>query len=166
MNTKSILILCATLILIGIFFWPTIYRYDSMTINGNILPTKTNRITGFTEYYMSGAWHSEGGNKKIKPLPEGERNKVTVKSGEGKLTSYEIWNTPFTDIVKTLNAEVYNGSNWTITSLVIQFKIEDDKNIKLIGSEIIPPLSTGIISIKSPESFKGWEVYEIRGYRD
>jgi hypothetical protein len=75
MNIKLILIICSFLILSGVLFWPTIYRYDSMTINGNKLPIKTNRITGFTEYYSAGGWISQGAQKKGKIIPADEQKK-------------------------------------------------------------------------------------------
>jgi hypothetical protein len=162
MYTKISLIICSTLILIGIIFWPTIYRFDSMTINGNIIPIKTNRLTGFTEHYVSGKWYSQNQkSRKGSTIPIAEREKITVKQ-EFSLKDFDS-----TDVDKNyFRAKIYNGSNWTITDITIRFKIEEGNILKLIGYGVIQPLSMGNISIERPKNFLEWEIDEIKGYQD
>lgn len=64
MNTKNIVIICVTVIFIGIFFWPTLYRYEKIKINngfggGTEAILKINRITGYTEIcFGTSGWMS------------------------------------------------------------------------------------------------------------
>jgi hypothetical protein len=49
--------ICVTLIILGILFWPTFYRYDKIEdkIEGK-MPVRINRITGYTEILYTNGW--------------------------------------------------------------------------------------------------------------
>jgi len=99
MNTKTTAIICGTLILVGILFWPTLYRYDNTTLHGNTLPVRSHRLTGFTEYLLMGKWYPQEGQKirkNTKLLPSQEQNKVT---GNASLA------------YGSFAGKIYNGSN-------------------------------------------------------
>ncbi len=164
MNIKIATIICATLFLVGILIWPTIYRYDRVTINGNVLPIRMNRLTGFTEYYNPGkGWVSEQRRQKSKnivSIPAEEKEKVKVTTNWYNINMLSN-GTGFFD------AKIYNGSSWTVTGIVFRFKMKGDKIIKLIGWSTVYPLSMGNVSIQSnEEGLLDWEIDEIRGYRD
>ncbi|MEW6068110.1 MAG: hypothetical protein AB1610_07460 [Nitrospirota bacterium] len=163
MNTKSIAIICATLILIGLLFWPTLYRYDKMTLQGNTFPVRTHRLTGYTEYFLMGKWIPQKGqerSKKSEILSVEEQNKVTGNAG---LSGYG-----------SFSGKIYNGSSWTITDMIIRV-IAKEKNgnvrwdRKFKETQIISPLSTASIYIavtgdENVASFT-WGIEEIRGYK-
>lgn len=163
MNTKNITIICATLILIGILFWPTQYRYDKITLQGNTLPVRTHRLTGYTEYFLMGKWIPQEGqqsSKKSKILPLEEHIKVTGNAG----LNYG-----------SFSGKIYNGSNWTITDMIIRVIAKEKSGSvrwdrKFKESKVIPPLSTESIyvSVTGDEgvtSFE-WNIEEIRGYKE
>jgi hypothetical protein len=56
MNTKIIAIICVTVILIGILFWPTLYRYEKITSQGETILVRINRLTGYTECFLGRRW--------------------------------------------------------------------------------------------------------------
>jgi hypothetical protein len=162
MNTKTIGIICATLILVGVLFWPTLYRYDTMTLQGNTLPVRTHRLTGYTEYFLMGQWipqKGQQGKKKSKILPVVEQSKV---SGNAGLTGYG-----------SFSRRIYNGSNWKITELVIRvIAKEKDGSIRwdrrFRAPQMISLLSTQNIhcSVTGDENVASfeWSIDEIRGY--
>ncbi len=111
MNTKNLLIVCVTLLLAGVLFWPTLYRYDKIDLQG--LPTlvRINRLTGYTEHLMLGQWVRVTEKEKKKqmqsqPLTPAER--VLFVIGKASLGA------------NMLNGEVYNGSTKTITSITFR----------------------------------------------
>lgn len=102
---KTIVAVCITVILCGIFFWPTLYYYDHIVVGSNSFPIRINRITGYTENYFAGEWVSQEYQKE-ELLPPEEQAKVTGNAAFG---------------LHSFNGEIYNGSNsWTITSAIIQ----------------------------------------------
>jgi hypothetical protein len=54
-----ILLLC----LIAVFFWPTIYHYDTLHSDGKAYPLRISRLTGESSYFDGAVW-------KRPPLPE------------------------------------------------------------------------------------------------
>ncbi len=174
MNFKIVTVICASIILIGMLFWPTLYRYDTVTVKNTTLPVKINRLTGSVEHYNPGyGWVSPQGqeSKKGKSIPKEEIAKVIVKQIEN-LIDYSGRNA-VEEILKgsgskEFNVEIYNGSDWTITDIVFEFKGNDDKVIKLIGSGTIHPLTIGKMSIQrtGAENVTTLKINDIRGYKD
>ena len=162
MNTKSIGILCVTAVVIGVLFWPTLYRYDTMTLVGNTLPVRMNRLTGNTEYFTMGQWlaqKDEEAEKKSTVLPLAEQAKV---SGNAGLSGYGLF-----------SGNIYNGSNWTITDMIILVLAKEkdgtvrwDRRFKTTA--VIPPLSTRSIqfSVTGDDGVAStsWSIEEIHGY--
>lgn len=163
MNTKNLVIICTTIILIGILFWPTLYRYDKTVLNGNTIPIKINRLTGNTDYYILGKWNKQEEERKpmaTSQLPIEEQSKL---SGQAKI------------IYGSLDGTIYNGTDWTIKELIVKViaKEEDgserwNRNFKIPVN--ISPLSTEKIyttvgdnnNVKSIE----WYVVSTRGYKE
>ncbi len=103
MKDKVKLLLCAmictTLVVCGILFWPTFYRYDK--IEGK-LPVRVNRITGYTEIlYPNRRWEPV---KNVQPIPHNERNKVKVL---GYFNSHD----------RIYKGEIYNGTSYTLKKI-------------------------------------------------
>jgi len=152
-----IICVCITLLIAGILFWPTLYRYDKI---GNAIPIRINRITGYTEYFADGKWNPEArqGKTTIQTLPEFEQVNVTGKA------SLEYG---------TFSGDIYNGSEWTITELVFRVvaKEKDDSirwDRKFSESMTIEPLSTcsfslSVLGNEDVPTFD-WYVEEALGY--
>jgi hypothetical protein len=57
--------------LIAIFFWPTIYYYESINLKEKVYPLRINKLTGDTSYFNGTAWLSPPALEAIKkPVPE------------------------------------------------------------------------------------------------
>jgi len=81
MREKNIIvicgIICTTLIICGILFWPTLYRYDKTT---NQTIVRINRVTGYTEMlYLSHGWEPVRNQKNAQAIPQGGIDKDSVK---------------------------------------------------------------------------------------
>jgi hypothetical protein len=118
MNQKSITALCITVIICGVLFWPTLYRYDHIMVGGNTFPVRMNRITGYTQVYLADKWVSEEQHKS-QPIiaeelfPPEERAKIQGNAG-------------FNDHGTSFTGEIYNGSrDWTITSIILRVTAYD-----------------------------------------
>jgi hypothetical protein len=164
-NTKNLLIVCVTLLLAGVLFWPTLYRYNKIDVQG--LPTlvRINRLTGYTEHLMLGQWVRVTEKEKKKqmqsqPLTPAERALFVI--GKASLAA------------KMLNGEVYNGSTKTITS--ITFRViakEKSGNIrwdrKFKETIRLNPFTTSYFAVTITEtegigSFD-WSLDEVLGYK-
>jgi len=160
-----VIVICLTVLLIGVFLWPTVYRYDKISLEGISLPLKINRITGKTEIFFWGSGWTSYKEGKIenegKLFPPDELAKVEVT---GSLSS---------DI---FHAEFYNGSSWNIERAMFQLTIrEEDGTVrwKRKYSNIPPyrlpisPFSKGEIniSVTDIENVGSWDfhIVELRG---
>lgn len=145
----------------GIIFWPTLYRYDKISLSGNSFPVRINRLTGYTEYFTLNKWvPAEGHKKKIKGIkvPSEIRSEITGNASVG---------------LGSFSGKIYNGSNWTITNITFRLRVkEKDGNVrwdrKFNKSIQITPLSTSSFSIpvmgdKGIDSFD-WNIVEVIGY--
>jgi hypothetical protein len=138
MKDKVALLICAmvcvTLIICGILFWPTFYRYDKL----GRLPVRINRITGYTEILSPSGW-SPAQEKNLQPIPKDEIAKIEIRGFFDGKGSYEF--------------TVYNGSAWTIKRIRLFVGLKDG-NGKKVWERIyekrddILPFSTGSSSIK------------------
>ena len=161
MREKDIIIICgiicATLIISGILFWPTLYRYDKINFgdkrSGQYL-ARVNRLTGYTEVLDSSGWYLKGGEKKANVMPQEEKNKVKImgyfhdNAAEGQ--------DPYARVVKlesNYKGDIYNGTSWTIKKIRLSIvakdkggKIEWQKTYE--ASVDIAPFSKGYCSIK------------------
>lgn len=102
-----------TLILLAIFtflvvFWPTLYRYETLTVDGNIIPVRSNRLTGKTEIFALTKWVSETEDKK--PIELSQANLMKITGNADLKNGY-------------LEGSLYNGSNFELTSLEITIEL-------------------------------------------
>jgi len=162
MKTSNLFIICVcvTLLIAGVLFWPTLYRYDKI---GNAIPIRINRITGHTEYFVDGKWNPEEGHSKftIQTFPVDERYKVT---GNASLDY------PY----GAFSGKIYNGSEWTITEFTLRIVAkEKDKTIrwdrKFCESKNIEPLTTCdfSIAVTGDEGVDScdWYIVEVLGHK-
>lgn len=139
-------LICATSIICGVLFWPTLYRYDKL---GGKLPVRINRLTGYTEILYSSGWKSLN-NKETKPIPKEEIAKIETRGNFDGKGHYDF--------------DLYNGSGWTIKKIKLVIELKDG-NGKKIWQRIyettadIKPFSTGSCSIKlmdyAPKTYPG-----------
>ena len=161
MNTKNLLIICVTLLIAGVLFWPTVYRYDKIDFQGLQTLVRINRLTGYTEHYMLGQWIPEKALKKQRksePLPSWEKSLLIAKATLG---------------FNMFNGEIYNGSPWTITSVTFRvIAIEKSGSVrwdrKFKDTVRIRPLATANFAVTVSEaedvgSFD-WHMDEVLGY--
>jgi hypothetical protein len=162
MNTKKLLIVCATLLLAGGLFWPTLYRYEKMDFQGLSTLVRINRLTGYTEHYMLGQWVPEKGQKKGREsqlLPSAESSLLIAKASLGR---------------RMFNGEIYNGSNWTISSVTFRIVAKEESgNVrwdrKFKETVRINPLAASNFAVAVSEaegvgSFD-WSIDEVFGYK-
>ena len=177
MTGKQNLILIAIIVLvfIGIFVWPTLYRYSHITLQGRTYPVRVHRITGRTEILnpLVGHWTAIGiksekpKKPKSVPLPYEALSKI---EGTARITS------SFDFPPREFEANIYNGSNWTITDLIILIEVKDKKtgkkklSRKYTLSGYVEPLSSSVFTThlgfepKKGESFT-WQIIEAKGYK-
>lgn len=64
MNTKNLIVICVafyiTTMTIGLLWWPTVYRYETVTFGSIELIVRINRLTGSVMEYSfnTGSWRS------------------------------------------------------------------------------------------------------------
>jgi hypothetical protein len=162
MRTKNIIVICVTLLIAGILFWPTLYRYDKMTIAGNSLPIRMNRFTGHTEYFGHGKWVPE--KEQVKKLessriPFEEKSKITGNASLG---------------YGSFSGKIYNGSSWTISSLNFRVKAKEKNGSirwdRTFNESIqIASLSTSsfYVAVTGDEGIDSinWSIDEVLGFK-
>lgn len=161
MNTKNLLIICVTLLMAGVLFWPTVYRYERIDFQGLQTLVRINRLTGYTEHYMLGHWVPEKPQKKQRksePLPSAEKSLLIAKATLGS---------------SMFNGEIYNGSDWTITSVTFRVIAKEKSGSvrwdrKFKDTVRITPLATSNFAVNVTEakdigSFD-WHIDEVLGY--
>jgi len=162
MKTRNLLIVCAALIIAGVLFWPTIYRYEKIDIQGLSTILRINRVTGYTEYYVLGNWVPERVKKKQRksePLPSAERSLLIAKASLGS---------------SMFNGEIYNGSDWTVTSVTFRVLAKEKSGVirwdrKFKDTIRINPLDTSFFAVTVSDaegigSFD-WSIDEVFGYK-
>ena len=177
MTGKQNLILIAIIVLvsIGIFVWPTLYRYSHITISrGTTLPVRVHRITGRTEILFPSGWKAIGiksekpKKPKSVPLPYEALSKIT---GTARISSSISIYPP-----RNFEASIYNGSNWTITNLIVSIEVKDKKtekkklSRKYALSGYVEPFNPSVFTTylgfepKKGESWT-WQIIEAKGYK-
>jgi hypothetical protein len=179
---------CTTLIICGIIFWPTLYRYDKTT-NHKIV--RINRITGYTEIlYESYGWMAveKKGKDNLMLLTDNEKTKIIRENhdpfAELGLIGLKIPlpEGSFVDVTYkndfSFRSYIYNGSEYTINKMLIVLDAKNNdgttrwkRKYKVnIVDAYIDALSSGSISVE-PSDVHGVEYYiwcidEIYGYKN
>ena len=104
-----------SMLLFLLLVWPTPYRYDHMTVQGNVLPVKTYRLTGKTEFLTPSGWREvdeRSNGRQEEQLPSQDLAKITG--------TYQIEN-----IGKDgrITFQAYNGTEWTVTTIRIEIDV-------------------------------------------
>ena len=67
--------ICATLIICGVMFRPTLYRYDKLM---GKLPVRMNRVIGYTEILECYKWKLSINDKDNRAVPNDEIAKIEI----------------------------------------------------------------------------------------
>lgn len=151
MREKNVIILCGiictTLIICGILFWPTLYRYDKVKVGESTLPVRINRLTGYTETFFGKQWIGE---RIIKMITQEEKNNIEVEGFFDDRMPKELTNPQekWIPLVTNYKGTIYNGTEWNINKICLSIggkdkagKIHWQKLYEV--SVYIPPLSRG-----------------------
>lgn len=195
MSARNLLIICCTLLIAGVLFWPTLYRYDQTTVNGNVFPIRINRLTGNSEWFIAGKWKPVSNSirkTKGKKIPTEDISKIIVRA-DFHYSSF--------------GGTIYNGTDWIITSITFkyapkkidlsefardstnqaaskpqrtqqqqeidlseiaeQFRLEEERSYFV--DVIITPLTVSSFSINVIEQksiLSEWEIVEATGYKE
>ena len=162
MKDKITLFICAmvcfTLIISGILFWPTLYRYDKTKLDSNQYLVKVNRFTGYTEILYSNGWEKKESVKQVKDIHKEDTDKIVLKGDFDGKGNYKC--------------TFYNGTDWNIKKIRLSIETLSIQGKKVVQRiyEIpvtIPPFSTdNSYSIRlmnyAPQTFAGgrWVLQE------
>jgi hypothetical protein len=174
---------CITVIICGILFWPTLYRYDSISDGKKKISIRINRITGTTEIFGKTVetldWKKPFNPEDYdhpKALPTEEIAKLVGNKIFGGSVGqfihpldYVLPNSSYISIPDkndfSFKSEVYNGTKYPIGKLlvVIEAKNKDWKTrwkrrYQADFSGQIQPFSSWLISVK-PSDANGVAVY-------
>ena len=128
MREKTAIIICVmiciTLIICGILYWPTLYHYDKLY---GKLPVRMNRLTGYTEILYADGWRSVKKQKETQLIPVEEFAKIKSKGTFDNKGNY--------------NFIVYNGTAWTLTK--IRLSLTNESGLTIYETYVhISPFST------------------------
>jgi hypothetical protein len=136
-----VVVALASLLLIGIFVWPTRYRYDHVNLQGNVLPVRIDRFTGKTEMLDASGWHEPSSPvalpaKQIQELPSDALAKLDVQLKT--FPSYVA-----NDKSYLINCKVYNGSEWIVQEVIVDITVKDKGGADIFSRRyrMIPELS-------------------------
>jgi hypothetical protein len=111
MRPVNTLIVACTLVLLALFVWPTRFRYGTTSVGNEQVMTRSDRLTGRTQMLLGVQWtpveENDPSPSRAAPtsLPPSELAKVTGTA-----------NAP----MGTMYLNLYNGSSWQVTGVVIQ----------------------------------------------
>jgi hypothetical protein len=128
-------LICATLIICGMLFWPTLYQYDKI---GGKLPVRINRLTGYTEILFASGWERKVSDNELQAIPKAEISKIEVRGSFDGKSHYKF--------------TIYNGCEWNIKSIKLSIGLKDGNGKILLEriyktTEDIKPFSTSSGSI-------------------
>lgn len=143
--------LTVVIILIFIFIYPTIYRYDKYEEK---IPIRINRITGKTEMFSADGWQEPNdGSKANSSQITFQSDEIDLKQKDLKIGDLEIRKI---NLSKTdLTAEIINLSKKTITLSSVAANLYDKNGSALIVQPIsklfysdLKPNETTVFSMK------------------
>lgn len=107
------LVVLAALLLLGVFVWPTRYRYDHINLHGKVRPVRVDRLTGTPEMLSETGWHKMSASAAILPADALAKIDVQIKTAPSFLDTQSI------------SCEMYNGSDWTVQNVDVEITVQD-----------------------------------------
>lgn len=152
-------VVCMTLLIAGVLFWPTLYRYERLSVSGTSVLLRINRITGCTEQFRGAEWRAEKRCMRVRPLPGAELAKLT---GRGSID------------FDAFKGSIYNGSAWTIAEVTFWVRAKGKVDGKILWSRRfmhdleVRPLRASDFSVKVIETWgepeTEWDIESAAGY--
>jgi hypothetical protein len=128
LKKSLILALLCTAILVGlgVFVWPTRYRYDHVKMGENDFPLRTDRLSGRSEMLTPQyGWHTLGRPAETQNLPviqELPTERLAKLEGQASV-----------DDVGWIEVHVYNGSDWTVSEITVLVTVLDAQNNQILS---------------------------------
>lgn len=122
-------------LLFGIGVWPTMYRYDHLSVSGGTYPVRIHRCSGKTEILWGGeGWFAVAGklslDKKINTLPKDQLGKLEARfdfSSSGEI-----------------EAEIYNGTDRVINAIKVEVTVLSATGVQVLRrTYVLSPLGSG-----------------------
>ena len=101
------------LVAVAALLWANRYRYDSMTVSGDTLPVRIDRVTGKSEVLYPGGWESVGSEE----APAGEQLPAE------QLTRIRILGAQYRSNTGFVDSEIFNGSDYELTEVSLRCTI-------------------------------------------
>lgn len=146
MRTGPVAVICATVLVAGFTFSPTIYRYDRLGGRGGVsVPIRINRLTGRAERYPwdggdPSASSEATSTAEAETLPDTERTKI---EGSAELDRWGFF-----------SGTLYNGSHWTVERIIFRVVAKDVSgrvrwDRKFDERIMLPPLTTETFQVNA-----------------
>lgn len=130
----------AILVVLALFVWPTVYRYDHMKLDTYDYPVRINRLTGKAEVLFPNGWHAPTQQSQPAAKPQQLPSEDIAKlEGQPEMTNYG-W----------LEFHVYNGSNWNISEITVLVEVFDANKAQKISR---PYRMTGSVTPQGSSKF-------------
>jgi hypothetical protein len=117
-SIKALLILSVLVVVLGILFWPTLYRYDHLGAGDQSVPLRINRLTGHTQMFIGGDWYGPKNQAQRQVSPDTSRMLDSLEQ-------YRISGHGAVNHVGFFKADIYNGTNCTVTQLFLTIAPKD-----------------------------------------
>ena len=128
LRVAGLLALVALVAVLGLYVWPTPWRYDHVVLNGNTYPVRLHRISGVTEVLLgTRGWtvtdqeSSESVARKDDIVPAEELRKI---DGRLSVTDYD-W----------IEADIYNGTARQLGELRVRIIITNPDQSQVLDRE-------------------------------
>lgn len=112
MKNKYLLLVLILITIIVVFFWPSLYHYETLKLGENSFPVRINRFTGFTSYFNK-EWLAQT-NSLSKTIPLADISNLVL--------------TPTPSTYEEFSGILYNGTEWAITKVHIKLSMIDEKD--------------------------------------
>ena len=138
-----------------VLVWPTIYRYDHMTLRDTVVPVRIHRLSGDTEYFYR-EWRRAA--QTPTDVPAQVISGITGRAGfQGNY----------------FRGNLYNPSNWSITEVTIRVSAKDGwgtvqwtRDFTTLAA--LSPRSAGDFTISTGEVTHSadWQIVAAKGRED
>lgn len=151
---------------VGLFIWPSLYRYERLIENGNDYPARINRITGTAHILYPSGWREAGASDYdadgFSVLHYDQLSRITGRAGPQSGGRYDRF-----------EATLYNGTNLTVKDIAIELRVPrttfGDSIVRQYQfSDSIPPLSTRTVDCElgyriARQDTWSWNIVSARG---
>jgi hypothetical protein len=132
-----------TIVLMGLFLWPTMYRYDDLKLDSLTIPIRTHRFTDEAQIFVRNrGWVTVEPDQQDKQEQKSEpKNKPTsptvswLPSNELDRLESEAYITRYDTGISWFHLELYNGSSWLVYGLIVQVDVDNIEGSEKLSRE-------------------------------